>query len=50
VNKEQAQEIVLSRIVVSYQSTGRKEEVKVQRNDDFTHEEDDYSTSEWVFF
>jgi len=31
-------------------STGRKEEVKVQRDDAFTDEEEDYSTSEQVFF
>jgi hypothetical protein len=50
VNKEQVQEIVLSGIVVQDQSTGRKEEVKVQKDDESTDEEEDYSASEQVFF
>jgi hypothetical protein len=50
VNKEQVQEIVLSGIVVQDQSTGRKKEVRVQRDDESTDEEEDYSASEWVFF
>jgi hypothetical protein len=43
VNKEQVQEIVLSGIVVQDQSIGRKKEVKVQRDDESTNEEEDYS-------
>jgi hypothetical protein len=45
VNKEQAQEIVLSGIVVQdhNESTGKKEEVRVQRDDESTDEEEDYS-------
>jgi len=50
VNKEQVQEIVLSGIVVRDQSTVKKEEVRVQKNDKSTNEEEDYSASEWVFF
>jgi hypothetical protein len=49
VNKEKVQEIVLSRIVVQDQSMGRKEEVKVQRDDESTDEEEDYSASKRVF-
>jgi hypothetical protein len=30
------------------ESTGKKEEVIVQRDDEFTNEEEDYSTSEWI--
>jgi hypothetical protein len=50
VNKEKVQEIVLSGIVVQDQSTGRKEEVRVQKDDESTDEEEDYSASERVFF
>jgi hypothetical protein len=50
VNKEHVQEIVLSGIVVKDQSIGRKKEVRVQRDDESTDEEEDYSTSEQVFF
>jgi hypothetical protein len=50
VNKEQAQEIVLSGIVVQDQSTGKREEVIVQKDDESTDEEEDYSASERVFF
>jgi hypothetical protein len=50
VNKEQAQEIVLSGIVVQdhNESTGKKEEVRVQRDDESTDEEEDYSTLGWI--
>jgi hypothetical protein len=50
VNKEHVQEIVLSKIIEQDQSTGRKGEVKVQRNDDSTDEEQDVSASKKVFF
>jgi hypothetical protein len=42
VNKERAQEILLSGIIVQNQSTGRKKEVKVQRDDDSTDKYGDY--------
>jgi hypothetical protein len=46
VNKEQVQEIVLSEIVVQdhNESTGKKEEVIVHRDEDSTDEEEYYST------
>jgi hypothetical protein len=50
LNKEHVQEIVLSGIVVQDQSTCRKEETKVQRDDEFTNVEEYYSASEQVFF
>jgi hypothetical protein len=48
VNKEHAQEIVLSGIVVQDQSTRRKEEVRVQRDDESTDKEEDYSALGWI--
>jgi hypothetical protein len=50
VNKYQVQYIVLSRIVVEDQSTGRKEDVKVQKYDESIDEEDSYTALERVFF
>jgi hypothetical protein len=50
VNKEHVQEILLLGIVVQDQSTGRKEELRVQKDDESTDEEEYYSTSEWIFF
>jgi hypothetical protein len=50
VKKEQAQEILLSGIVVQDQSTDRKEEVRFHRDDESTYKEEDYSASEKVFF
>jgi hypothetical protein len=41
VNKEQVQDIVLSRIVVKDESTDRKKEVRDQRDDESTNENDD---------
>jgi hypothetical protein len=46
VNKEQVQEIVLSGIVVKDESTDRKKEVRAQRDDESTNEDDDEYTSE----
>jgi hypothetical protein len=48
VNKEQVQEIVLSIIIEKDQSTSRKREVKVERDDNSTDKEEDDSTSEKV--
>jgi hypothetical protein len=45
VNKEWAQEIVLSGIIVQNQSTCRKKEVRVQKDDVSTNEEEDESAS-----
>jgi hypothetical protein len=39
VNKEQAQEIVFLGIIVQDQSTRRKKEVRVQKDDESTDEE-----------
>jgi hypothetical protein len=50
VNKEHAQEIVLSGIVVKDESTNRKKEVKAQRDDESTNEDDDEYTSEQELF
>jgi hypothetical protein len=50
VNKERAQEILLSRIIVQNRFTCGKKEVIVQKDDESTYEEEDYSASEWVFF
>ena len=50
VNKEHVQEIVLLGIVVKDESTDRKKEVRVQRDDEYTDEDDDESTSEKEFF
>jgi hypothetical protein len=50
VNKEQVQEIVLSGIVVKYESTDRKKEVRAQRDDESTNEDDDEYTSEQELF
>jgi hypothetical protein len=46
VNKEQVQEIVISRIVVKYESINKKKEVRYQRDDESTNEDDDEYTSE----
>ena len=46
VNKEQVQEIVLSDIVVKYESTDRKKEVRARRDNKSTNEDDDESTNE----
>jgi hypothetical protein len=40
----------LSGILVQDQSIGKRKEVRVQRYDESTDEEEDYSTSEQVFF
>jgi hypothetical protein len=45
VNKEQVHEIVLSRTVVKDESTNRKKEVRAQRDDESTNEDDDEYTS-----
>ncbi|MCZ2221977.1 hypothetical protein NUW87_11510, partial [Corynebacterium pilbarense] len=50
VNKEQVQEIVLSDIVVKDESTDRKKEVRAQRDDESTNEDDDEYTSEQELF
>jgi hypothetical protein len=46
VNKEQVQEILLSYIVVKYESTNRKKEVRAQRDNKSTNEDDDESANE----
>jgi hypothetical protein len=46
VNKEQVLEIVLSGIVVKYESTEKKKEVRAQRNNESTNEDDDESTND----
>jgi hypothetical protein len=46
VNKEQVQEIVLLGIVVKDESIDRKKEVRAQRDDESTNEDDDEYTSE----
>ena len=46
VNKEQVQEIVLSGIVVKYESIDRKKEVKAERDNESANEDDDESTNE----
>jgi hypothetical protein len=46
VNNEQVQEIVLSGIVVKYESTERKKEAIDERDDESTNEDDDEYTSE----
>jgi hypothetical protein len=46
VNKEHVQDIVLSGIVVKYESTERKEEVIAQLDYESTNEDDDEYTSE----
>jgi hypothetical protein len=50
VNKERAQEIVLSGIIVQNKSTEKKKKVIVQKYDESTDEEEDYSALERVFF
>jgi hypothetical protein len=50
INKEQVQEIVLSGIVVKDESTDRKKEVRAQRDDESTNEDDDEYTSEQELF
>jgi hypothetical protein len=44
VNKEHVQEIVLSGVVVKDESTDRKKEVRAQRDNESTNEDDDEST------
>jgi hypothetical protein len=46
VNKEKVQEIVLSGIVVKNESTDRKKEVRAQKYNESTNEDDDESTNE----
>ena len=41
VNKEHVQEIVLSGIVVKYESTDRKKEARAQRDNESTNEDDE---------
>jgi hypothetical protein len=50
VNEEQVQEIVLSGIVVKDESTDRKKEVRAQRENESTYEDDDEYTSEQELF
>ena len=50
VNKEQVQEIVLSSIVVKDESTDRKKEIRAQRDNESTNEDDDEYTSERELF
>jgi hypothetical protein len=50
VNKEQVQEIVLLCIVVKDESTYRKKEVRAQRDDESTNEDDDEYTSTQELF
>jgi hypothetical protein len=50
VNKEQVQEIVLSGMVVKDESIDRKKEVRAQRDDESTNEDDDEYTSEQELF
>jgi hypothetical protein len=50
VNKEQVQEIVPLDIVVKDESTDRKKEVKAQRDNKSTNEDDDECTSEQELF
>jgi hypothetical protein len=50
VNKEQVQEIVPSDIVVKDESTDRKKEVRAQRDNKSTNEDDDEYTSEQELF
>jgi hypothetical protein len=46
VNKEHVQEIVLSDIVVKYESIDRKKEVRAERDNKSTNKDDDESTNE----
>jgi hypothetical protein len=50
VNKEQVQEIVLSGTVVKDESKDRKKEVRYQRDDESTNEDDDEYTSKQELF
>jgi hypothetical protein len=50
VNKEQVQEIELLNIVVKDESTDRKKEVRAQRDNKSTNEDDDEYTSEKELF
>jgi hypothetical protein len=50
VNKEQVQEILPSDIVVKDESTNRKKEVRAQRDNKSTNEDDDEYTSEQELF
>jgi hypothetical protein len=50
VNKEQVHEIVLLDIVVKYESTDRKKEVRAERDHKSTNEDDDEYTSEQELF
>jgi len=47
---EQVQEIILSDIVVKYESIDRKKEIRAQRDDESTKEDDDEYTSEQELF
>jgi hypothetical protein len=46
VNKEQIQEVVLSGITMKDESKDKKKEVKAQRGNESTHEDDYESTNE----
>jgi hypothetical protein len=50
VNKKHVQEIVLSGIVVKDESTNREKEVRAQRDDESTNEDDNEYTSEQELF
>jgi hypothetical protein len=50
VNKEQVQEIVLLGIAFKDESTDRKKEVRAQRDNESTNEDDDEYTSEKELF
>jgi hypothetical protein len=50
VNKEHVQEIVLSSILVKDESIDRKKEVRAQRDDESTNEDDDEYTLEQELF
>jgi hypothetical protein len=50
VNKEKVEDIVLSGIVVQDQSTGKREEVRVHKDDESIDEEEYYFALEQVFF
>jgi hypothetical protein len=48
VNKEEVKEIVLSGIVVKYESTDIKKEIRARRDNESTNEDDDESTNEYA--
>ena len=50
VNKEQVQEIVLLGIIVKDESKNRKKEVRAQRDNESTNEDDDDYTLEQELF